>query len=534
MTTNGMIKRIRMAVFGRKKTAARPGTRYTPAAGRASRRARTLRIKNKKRLVLVCAGAAAVLVAVVLAVVLSGGKPQPVSETMVASAEDFTVATPTPAPTPTEKPIPTTAPVGEASITVPVYAELSISQGMECAAVMPVQQRVMDLGYMDADQPDAIYGDATATAVTRFQTQHEIESTGVVDQQTYDLLMSGDAQYYVIAVGFENTDVEALQQRLYELGYISKVTGYFGTDTETAVAKFQKLNDLTEDGKVGKYTRQMLYSGDAAANSYSYGEESPEIKEYQARLKKLGYLTTEPDGNFGDDTKAAVKRFQENNGLIADGYIGPSTKTILLSDDAQYNALAIGNKGDDVLSVQKRLKELGYLKSADGYFGSKTDTAVRSFQNRNGLSVDGKVGPHTMSVLLSSGAKKSTGASVTGPNVESFISVARSKKGCKYVRGGKGPNTFDCSGFVYWCLNQVGIKQGYMTSHTWAKCTKYTRISSMSDMKRGDIIVFSGHVAIYAGNGVMIDASSRNGKIVERSSTSSWCKNSFKCAYRVF
>lgn len=205
-----------------------------------------------------------------------------------------------------------------------------------------------------------------------------------------------------------------------------------------------------------------------------------------------------------------------------------------MSEDAQGNALSIGAKGDDVTSIQARLNELGYIKKVTGYFGSDTDTAVRSFQKTNGLSVDGKVGFNTMNRLMSSDAKKSTGASVTGANVESFISVAESKLGSKYVLGAKGPNSFDCSGFVYWCLNQVGVKQSYMTSHGWAASSKYTKIDNMGDMKRGDIIVFEGHVAIYAGNGMMIDASSSNGKVVKRASTSSWSKNNYICAFRVF
>ena len=115
--------------------------------------------------------------------------------------------------------------------------------------------------------------------------------------------MSEDAQVYTITIGAENTDVSELQQRLYELGYISKSTGYFGTDTETAVKKFQKLNGISEDGKVGEKTREMLYSSDAVPNSYSYGEQSPEILSYQQRLKGLGYLTTEPDGTLATTLK---------------------------------------------------------------------------------------------------------------------------------------------------------------------------------------------------------------------------------------
>ena len=219
---------------------------------------------------------------------------------------------------------------------------------------------------------------------------------------------------------------------------------------------------------------------------------------------------------------------------MADGFIGPATKEALMSSEAQSNAMTIGAEGHDVEKVQQLLKKLGYIKKVTGYFGSDTDSAVRSFQNNNKLSVDGKVGSQTMSVLTSGKAKKSTGVNITGANASSLIEIAKSKLGSKYVRGGKGPNTFDCSGFVYWCLNKVGVKQGYMTSGAWAKSSKYTKITSINSLKKGDIIVFKGHVGIIAGNGKMIDASSGNGKVVKRPYTSNWCKRMFICGFRIF
>ena len=419
---------------------------------------------------------------------------------------------------------------------MPVSESVRLEEGMTAAVVIDVQQRLMSLGYMDVDETDGAYNAQTVIAVNHFKKQSGLAEDGIVDGDTYDLLMSDEAQYYTISLGAKDTDTDTdvteLQQRLVELGYMDVATGYYGTETETAVKKFQKLNGLAEDGSIGESTRELLYSPDAAANFYAYGEQSDDILVYQQRLKKLGYLTTEPDGSFGADTREAVRRFQEANGLIADGYIGPATATALMSEGAQGSYLSIGSEGVQVSNIQQRLKDLGYFTgTVTGYFGSATDTAVRSFQYRNGLSVDGKVGATTLARLNSSDAKESTGVNVTGANVESFISVAKSKLGCRYVGGGKGPNVFDCSGFVYWCLNQVGINQSYMTSYTWRSCTRYTRIESVSDLKRGDIIVYYGHVAIALGNGYQIDASSHYGKIVERKLTTGI---GFICAYRVF
>lgn len=492
---------------------------------KSHRRKRTIRIKNKRRVVITITSiAAAVLIIVVLVVSLTGNNLQ------VASAD-------APLPKHNPLPIPSYTPVSTVvsfSVARPVHSSLSLSRGMTTSAIADVQTRLMELEYMDHDEADGIFGRVTEEAVNLFKNQHGLAVDGVVDQDMFDLLFSSKAQYYTITIGAKNPDVKELQQRLNELDYITEVDGTFGEKTEEAVKRFQERNKLTVDGKVGRKTRERLYSENAVANVFSYGDNSDEIKKFQKRLIKLGYLDGEPDGDFGSKTKDAVRRFQEANGLIADGHIGPQTKAALNSPNAQSNALSIGAKGPQVQQIQTRLKELGYMKSVTGYFGSETDTAVRSFQHNNKLTVDGKVGKNTLEKLNSSSAKKFEGIIKTGSNIESFINKAESKLGSKYVRGAKGPNSFDCSGFVYWCLNEIGVKQGYLTSEGWASSTKYTRITRMSDLKRGDILVVTGHVAIVAGNGYIIDASASNGKVVKRKYDSGWWERNFKCGIRIF
>ncbi len=437
-----------------------------------------------------------------------------------------------------------------------------IKSGVKDSTVTVIQKRLMDLDYLEIDEPTDEFGEPLQFAIELFQRKNKLPITGEVDAKTYELLLSEDAKAYTVSLGAEGTDVQQLQERLYELGYMGKATGYFGTDTDTAVKEFQKRNGLYDDGNVGKQTREILYSAKAVPMSFYLGDENNEILQYKQRLYELGYLTAKPSGKYDNDTVLAVKRFQENNGLIADGFIGPVTKDLLMSSDATENALDIGDSGDDVTKVQTYLKKLGYLKGVTGYFGSDTHNAVLNFQSRNGLGQDGKVGSQTIAKLLSPNAREWTGGSGSGssgnhsggsnnsgggngsgednggsyvsPSVERLISVAKSKLGSRYVYGAKGPNTFDCSGFVYWVLKNSGVRQGYMTSGGWAGNGRYRRISSMSNIKRGDIITYNGHVGIALGGNQMIDASSSQGRVRITNITSSYWTRNFVCAFRIF
>lgn len=78
--------------------------------------------------------------------------------------------------------------------------------------------------------------------------------------------------------------------------------------------------------------------------------------------------------------------------------------------------LEVGSSGSNVTKVQKRLIQYGYLDgTADGRYGEATRDAVRLFQKRNGLTIDGKVGPSTAAALgvtlSSSSAAPASGSS---------------------------------------------------------------------------------------------------------------------------
>ncbi len=425
--------------------------------------------------------------------------------------------------------------------------------GVSDPTVAYIQQLLMDLGFMESAEPTQYYGSITTQAVKLFQRQNDLKEDGVLGEESLGILLSGEAKHYTAKLGMEGSDIKRIQQRLYELGYLDSkksINGRFDDSTDKAVKALQSANGLSADGKVGEMTIELMYSDEVVANLLSFGDKSDVVLECQKRLKELGYLTTAPDGNYGSDTLAAVKLFQSRNNLVVDGYLGPTTREVLDSGSAVANGLLIGDEGDTVKRVQQLLIKYGYMSSGSdtGYFGEVTDKAVRSFQKKNGLTADGNVGAKTMAKLTGDyvvkandtttggggggGGKVDTGYAGSG-SVSELLKVALSKLGCKYVWGAKGPNQFDCSGFVYWCLNQVGVKQSYITSKGWRTVGKYKKITSYSSLKAGDIIVVTGHVGIIGENGTVIDASSSQGKICHRK-LSSWWSSRFICGWRIF
>lgn len=95
----------------------------------------------------------------------------------------------------------------------------------------------------------------------------------------------------------------------------------FGAPTATPVVQQQ----IVTPTPAIEVTATPAPAQPAAHKTLRKGDEGPEVQMMQLALTELGYLTSAADGNFGTGTQTAVKKFQSDNGLDADGIAGKMT-----------------------------------------------------------------------------------------------------------------------------------------------------------------------------------------------------------------
>jgi N-acetylmuramoyl-L-alanine amidase len=146
----------------------------------------------------------------------------------------------------------------------------------------------------------------------------------------------------------------------------------------------------------------------AAPTLLRLGDRGDTVRDLQAHLTQCGCPVT-IDGDFGEETLAAVRAFQVRRGLRVDGTCGSDTWGALIESswslgDRLLYMRAPMLRGDDVSELQRRLNALGFdAGRQDGIFGPATERALRRFQRERGIEPDAVCGPATINALMSVG-----------------------------------------------------------------------------------------------------------------------------------
>jgi cell wall-associated NlpC family hydrolase len=121
---------------------------------------------------------------------------------------------------------------------------------------------------------------------------------------------------------------------------------------------------------------------------------------------------------------------------------------------------------------------------------------------------------HTYRMVVTSHAMttRSTRRVAVGGGMSAVIAYARSQVGRRYVTGGTGGSGFDCSGLTQQAYAQAGIA---LPHSSWAQAAEARGISR-GQARAGDLVIGRGHVGIYMGHGMMIDAGNHRVGVVYR------------------
>lgn len=274
------------------------------------------------------------------------------------------------------------------------------------------------------------------------------EALGLVDSSE-----GTSSNYPTLQIGSRDGDDEGayvvmLQNRLQALGYLSGTAdGQFGAATESAVILFQENNDLTPTGVADDSTQSVLYSAEAKTAPVQASSDN-DIARVQQMLLRYGFMFGSADGVAGDATETGVAEFKDyiynsNQAAYAayatsapvaettlapdeqpvamdvpidankndvNGQTGEITEDVIKFATGEYTfqpyqlTVQTGSSGAEVWRVQRRLRQLKYLYTPDGSYGSLSEYAVKYFQRKNGLQETGIADQATQEALFSDGA----------------------------------------------------------------------------------------------------------------------------------
>jgi cell wall-associated NlpC family hydrolase len=205
-----------------------------------------------------------------------------------------------------------------------------------------------------------------------------------------------------------------------------------------------------------------------AAESYVSGGYDPTLQ-----------LATSSDPQGFIDRASIMDHLQSENGAVVNGLQTAEAAANRAQQTAQQQAQQVASLVSQMAAKRNQIQSKINLIESAAY--------------KQALAIANQTGrfPVTAPVGDSIGARA--------------LRFALSKQGAPYVWGAAGPDAFDCSGLVMWAYQQVGIQLPHYTGYQWNAGVHI----SQNQLEPGDLVFFYqdiGHVGLYIGNGLMIDA----------------------------
>lgn len=244
--------------------------------------------------------------------------------------------------------------------------------------------------------------------------------------------------------------------------------------------------------------KMLLFKNEVSeAKTETISIPAPETKKESAGLY-VGETKVESEGKAGQAIKTSVSvkdtaadaKVNKNSSKVADSSGTKENITVVTPPEAKV--VLVGTKEKPAEPVQSTPSG----SSAEADAAEAAGIASVSSANKSGASTSSNSLNSVLSSTSSDGAKA--------------VEIAKAQVGKNYVWGSAGPDSFDCSGLVYYAYTS----QGYDIPRTAYEIGLSAKQISRSELQPGDILYTSTHIGIYMGDGKVVHAATESRGVV--------------------
>ena len=335
------------------------------------------------------------------------------------------------------------------------------------------------------------YADTASDLAT---ARTKLEQIGTQTQQIYDELATQTQ-------ALDQTAGEITQKQQEIADGQAKLSTYVAGEYKTGGLSL--LHVLTGVDDLGDMLNRLFY----------YGKVSDKQAQTIQEVKELKQQLTAKQSEQEKNVAATQKKVDELNAQQAEAQsvvnsLDSKLQAELAAEAEKNAALQAGISASTAEKATVNTETAGTTENSNNNSGSNGSANTNT--NNGGQSNNNQSGNTQSKPSTQQPAKPAPTPTPSTPNQSvdggSVVSRAYSKLGCAYSWGGIGPNSFDCSGFVSYCLTGRYCRLG--TTGTFMGWTR------VSDPQPGDVVVNSYHTGIYIGNGQMIHASDYNTGVI--------------------
>lgn len=331
------------------------------------------------------------------------------------------------------------------------------------------------------------------TASDLAAARSKLEQIGTQTQQIYDELATQTQ-------ALDQTAGEITQKQQEIADGQAKLSTYVAGEYKTGGLSL--LQVLTGVDDLGDMLNRLFY----------YGKVSDKQAQTIQEVKELKQQLTDKQSEQKKNVAATQKKVDELNAQQAEAQsvvnsLDSKLQAELAAEAEKNAALQAGISASTAEKATVNAETAGATENSSNNSGSNGSANANT---NNGQSNNNQSGNTQSKPSTQQPAKPTPTPTPSTPNQSvdggSVVSRAYSKLGCAYSWGGIGPNSFDCSGFVSYCLTGRYCRLG--TTGTFMGWTR------VSNPQPGDVVVNSYHTGIYIGNGQMIHASDYNTGVI--------------------